>query len=303
MFGGLPNPAVSPTSGPQKGCRVPSLNATQLDVFAQQGYLLLEELLPEDAIEPLIAEIEAGIERGARESLEGGKIQQTFDGETLGRRYALIEIESGGASKAGRHVLGKNLKTAGTFGLMSHPALLDLVESVIGSEILSHPQFNVQAKMPGEKNSKVPWHQDKGYLDSEAEETPMVNFWIPLVDTTKENGCLEVIPGSHKRGLKPHGGPGQVGKPAIADENLPPGPIVACPISRGGAIAFHPKLVHRSRPNRSQEIRWSFDIRYSDAELPSGRDDVPGFLVRSTKRRAEVARSHLDWLKLMEVTK
>ena len=49
-----------------------------------------------------------------------------------------------------------------------------------------------------------------------------------------------------------------------------------------------------------QEIRWSADIRYSDPEMPTGRKEVPGFLVRSTRRRSEVANSHLDWLKLME---
>ncbi len=281
---------------------MPSLNATQLAGFAEQGYLLLEDLLPDEAFGPLIADIEEGIERGARESLEERRIRQTFAGESFIRRFASIEKEAGGGSKAGRHVLGKNLKTAGMFGLMTHPVLLDLVESMIGPEILSHPQFNCQAKMPGEEISKQLWHQDLAYLDAEAEETPMVNVWIPLVDATKENGCLEVIPASHKTGLKPHGRLSPVGKRTkfFADEHLPPGRVVACPIRRGGAIVFHPRLVHRSRPNRSQGIRWSVDIRFSDAEMPSGREEVPGFLARSTKRRAEVASSHLDWLKLME---
>ena len=133
---------------------MPSRNATQLAGFAEQGYLLLEDLLPDEAFGPLIADIEEGIERGARESLEEGRIRQTFDGESFIRRFASIEKEVGGGSKAGRHVLGKNLKTAGMFGLMTHPVLLDLVESMIGPEILSHPQFNCQAKMPGEEISK-----------------------------------------------------------------------------------------------------------------------------------------------------
>ena len=288
------------TSDSHKKHRVPSRNATQLARFAEQGYLVLEDLLPDKAFGPLIAEIEEGIERGARESLEEGRIRQTFDGEPFIRRFAMIEKEAGGTSKAGRHVLGKNLKSAGMFALMTHPVLLDLVESMIGPEILSHPQFNCQAKMPGEEISKHLWHQDLAYLESEAEETPMVNFWIPLVDATKENGCLEVIPASHKTGLKPHGRLSAVWKRFIADEHLPPGRVVACPTRRGGAIVFHPKLVHRSRPNRSQGIRWSVDIRYSDPEMPSGREEVPGFLARSMKRCAEVATSHLDWLKLME---
>ena len=50
----------------------------------------------------------------------------------------------------------------------------------------------------------VPWHQDLGYLEPDAEPTFMVNFWIPLVDATRENGCLEIISGSQRAPLMPH---------------------------------------------------------------------------------------------------
>ena len=109
------------------------------------------------------------------------------------------------SSEIEREVTGKRLKTAGMFSLITHPAILDIVESIIGPEILAHPQFNCQAKMPNETRSQIPWHQDLGFLHPEAEATFMVNFWIPLVDVTVENGCLEVIPGSHRAGLMPHG--------------------------------------------------------------------------------------------------
>ena len=78
---------------------MPSPNATQLAGFAEQGYLLLEDLLPDEAFGPLIADIEEGIERGARESLEEGRIRQTFDGESFIRRFASIEKEAGEARR------------------------------------------------------------------------------------------------------------------------------------------------------------------------------------------------------------
>ena len=256
---------------------MPSRNATQLAGFAEQGYLLLEDLLPDEAFGPLIADIEEGIERGARESLEEGRIRQTFDGESFIRRFASIEKEVGGGSKAGRHVLGKNLKTAGMFGLMTHPVLLDLVESMIGPEILSHPQFNCQAKMPGEEISKHHWHQDLAYLDAEAEETPMVNVWIPLVDATKKNGCLEVIPASHKTGLKPHGRLSAVGKRDIADEDLPGGRVVACPVRRGGRHRFSSQIrapiSSEPVPRDSLERRHPV-FRFGDAEWTRGGTGV-----------------------------
>jgi hypothetical protein len=58
------------------------------------------------------------------------------------------------------------------------------------------------------------------------------------------------------------------------------------------------KTVHRSTPNFSDHIRWSLDIRYSDPALPTGRDHVPGFLVRSVSQPNRVAKDHHDWLKL-----
>jgi len=280
--------------------QMPELTSRQLELFSGQGFLRLEAFLPAEVIERLIADIEDGIARGARASFAEGKIQQTFDGEPFERRLASIERERAGNTGAGRHVLGKNLKTAGMFALMTYPPLLDLVESLIGPEILSHPQFNTQAKMPNEENSKIPWHQDLAFLDPDAEETLMVNFWIPLVDATLENGCLEVIPGSHRTGLKPHGKVSDVGTEGIADRDLPSHDIAACPVNRGGAVMFTHKLVHRSRPNLTDKIRWSVDIRFSDPREPTGRDNVPGFLARSVDRPAEVAKSHLDWLALTE---
>ncbi len=186
------------------------------------------------------------------------------------------------------------------FSVITHPAILDTVESVIGPEIMFHPQFNCQAKMPRETRSKIPWHQDLGFLRPEAEQTLMANFWIPLVDVTVENGCLEVIAGSHRSGLKPHGPLPDYPSPehGILMEHLPPGDRLACPIRKGGAVLFQHKTLHRSFPNRTDRIRWSIDIRYSDPARPSGRDEIPGLLVCSRACPEAVLRGHLDWQKL-----
>ena len=123
------------------------LTSRKLALFQEQGFLLLEAFLPDDLLASVITDIQEGIARGALASFEEGKITQAVEGESFERRLALIEQENGGNSRAGRYVLGKNLKTAGMFGLMTYPPLLDTVESLIGPEILSHPQFNTQAKM------------------------------------------------------------------------------------------------------------------------------------------------------------
>ena len=68
-------------------------------------------------------------------------------------------------------MLGKQHKGAGLFHLLTHPRILAVVESVIGPEILVHPQFNLRAQMPGEP--EVIWHQDIAFLGREVEDTFM----------------------------------------------------------------------------------------------------------------------------------
>ena len=276
------------------------LSADQLSAYLDDGFLLLEDVLSPADLQPLIDDINAGIDRKAREVFADERLSDPFERVPFDRRLTRICDVMDDPSEIEKAVTGKRLKTAGMFSLITCPAILDIVESVIGPEILAHPQFNCQAKMPNEARSQIPWHQDLGFLHPEAEATFMVNFWIPLVDVTVENGCLEVIPGSHRAGLMPHGELTDYPNEGILAGWVPDGQPVACPVRKGGLVVFQHKTAHRSFPNRTDRIRWSLDVRYSDPSKPTGRDEVPGFLARSRAHPERVAKTHLDWLKLMQ---
>lgn len=277
------------------------LDAQQLSFYKDQGYLIVEDAFPRGGLDPVINDLSQEIDLAAQEAHSEGRLRERFEQEPFERRLLRISEAVKDPTDILRRVKGKR-KTQGTFDLITHPAILDIVESVIGSEILAHPQFNLRAKLPGEDETVVPWHQDLAYLRSDAEETFMVNFWIPLVDTTLENGGMEVIPGSHKVGLIEHehdmGPAGNFS--GIPDERLPEGAPVACPIRKGGLLIIQHRTAHRSVPNRSDHIRWSLDLRYSDPSFPTGRDGTPGFIARSRKHPEAVAKNHLDWLKLFD---
>ena len=49
--------------------------------------------------------------------------------------------------------------------------------------------------------SKIPWHQDNGVIMPEADEASILTVWLPLTLATIPNGCLQVVPGSHRAGL------------------------------------------------------------------------------------------------------
>ena len=283
------------------------LNSEQIAFYKDQGYLLVEDVIPVEDLRQLISELNETVDQNTRKAQARGELSELFEDEPFERRLARIVESIADPSDTsftdtlfeGLH--GK-LKTEGMFAVQTHPAILDIVESLIGPEILAHPQFNIRPKLPNQDTSVVPWHQDLGYLQPDASETFMVNFWIPLVDATVENGCMEVIAGSHKVPLINHVlglGPGRNFK-GIVDEALPDGEQVQCPVPLGGVLLIQHKTIHRSVPNHSDHIRWSMDIRYSDPRMPTGRDGVPGFIARSKAQPASVANNLGDWLKLFE---
>jgi ectoine hydroxylase-related dioxygenase (phytanoyl-CoA dioxygenase family) len=57
---------------------------------------------------------------------------------------------------------------------------------------IGHPVWNLRVKPPYNEQASVPWHQDNAYFDPTALYTHILGSWIPLIDATKENGCMQV---------------------------------------------------------------------------------------------------------------
>ncbi|MCY4189749.1 MAG: phytanoyl-CoA dioxygenase family protein, partial [Rhodospirillaceae bacterium] len=80
--------------------------------------------------------------------------------------------------------------------IVHHPAVLDAVEDIIGSDILVYHQ-TIWIKEPGTP-SYVLWHQDGKYFFLEPHLH--ITAWVALSDASAESGCIHVLPGSHKWG-------------------------------------------------------------------------------------------------------
>jgi phytanoyl-CoA hydroxylase len=111
------------------------------------------------------------------------------------------------------------------------------------------------------------WHQDYGYWYKNGYLFPdqMISVMIAITEATKENGCLQVIKGSHKLGRVEHGFAGeQVGaSQQHVDEALKIMELVYVEIQPGDALIFHPNLLHRSEANLSDKSRWSIISVYN----------------------------------------
>ncbi len=146
--------------------------------------------------------------------------------------------------------------------LVRHKRILDVVESLIGRDILVF-HTTVWFKAPGTGNY-VPWHQDATYFGLDPYEH--VTAWVALTDSTQENGCVEVMPGSHVLGQRPHRDDHDQramlsrGQTLSIDLNES---LAAPLLLSAGEISFHHTLLmHRSASNNSSEPRVGIGISF-----------------------------------------
>ncbi|CAG5007184.1 hypothetical protein DYBT9275_03983 [Dyadobacter sp. CECT 9275] len=111
------------------------------------------------------------------------------------------------------------------------------------------------------------WHQDYGYWYKNQFMFPdqLMSVMVALTEANKENGCLQVIRGSHKMGRVNHGFAGeQVGADMeMVNHSLKTMDLIYCELEPGDALFFHSNLLHRSEANLSDHPRWSLISCYN----------------------------------------
>src|SRR5688572_22943416 len=118
------------------------------------------------------------------------------------------------------------------------------------------------------------WHQDYGYWYKNEFLFPdqMISIMVAITDANKENGCLQIIKGSHKMGRIEHGFSGeQVGASQhYVDLALKRMELVYVELKAGDALFFHSNTLHRSEANLSDRARWSLISVYNrSANVPT----------------------------------
>jgi len=148
--------------------------------------------------------------------------------------------------------------------LKYHPALTGLFERLFGEPVLVHPMFVQRNIFParGGFDFTTRAHQDKVHIGGGTSYAA----WIPLGDCPVAKGGLIVAEGSHRRGVldfRVVSGAGAMETIAPADCAWAGGDFAA-----GDALVFCDTMVHMALPNRSDELRQSFDARYQRASDP-----------------------------------
>lgn len=161
-------------------------------------------------------------------------------------------------------------------GFLLADEVLDLVEPVIGPDIalwsshfLSKDPFSGRA---------TPWHEDSAYWQGRLSAYDrIVTVWLSLDGSTRENGCVRVIPGTHRDGFSEYEGTGRgrfftsqikgdVDESAAVDFELEPG---ECSLHDG-------RIIHGAKPNTSPRRRTGYTMRYFSAAIRMIPEANPG---------------------------
>ena len=150
-----------------------------------------------------------------------------------------------------------------------NPRLLDALEEVMGPNIEFLSDKVVFKSATTDFGS--PWHQDWHYWHG----AHKISVWVSLDEATPENGCLKLLPGSHKSvavhdGAADDGhGFGQRLRPDAVDESQ----AAIAPCQPGDAIIFHDLTLHASFRNTSGKDRWALISTYRSASEPDMQYD------------------------------
>lgn len=162
--------------------------------------------------------------------------------------------------------------------LVADSRLLDLVEPVLGPNIALFASHYICK--PGGDGQPVLWHQDGSYWPLEPME--VVSAWLAVDASTRENGCMRVIPGSHKGPMLTHR---KHDKEAVLGTEISAAEVdasraVDVELPAGGVSLHHSMLIHGSNPNRSPKRRCGLTIRYIPTTTRITRPNWKSFVLR-----------------------
>ena len=243
-----------------------SLTQEQWQQYERDGYIKLGKLLADDELKQLQDEIDA---------IMLGKADVDYDNMLM-----QLDSEDGAYDKAGPQSKGHKGATLNYrkiqeleydpafLRFMQRPIFQDICRRVYGDADIACFRAMFMNK-PAHKGTFLPWHQDRWkHLDRD----PLVTLWTALDPATIENGCVQIIPGSHKLGLiNPDHGSGFLTEEQAA-EHCKPEDVVYLELEAGEVALLHNWTLHASDVNRSDTPRRAFSVCYMDAETKATRD-------------------------------
>ena len=234
------------------------LTPAQVAQFQSQGWIAVEGVFTPD-------EVETG-KIGLADFIHG-RITPT-DGRTHVQEEPALRLSDG--TLAPETLEERELRVRKVFDFTHHdprlaaltmqPRLRGMLDQLVGpgSRLIQ----DMALLKPPRVGSEKPWHQDTAYFDW----LPLggiVGCWIALDPATVENGCMQVIPGTHLEGPVAHFHHRDC---QIADERVLVNRAIAIPLAPGGVLFFSGLIHHGTPPNYSAGRRRALQFHYAAAD-------------------------------------
>lgn len=239
------------------------LTADQVQTFQNDGFLIVKQFLTTQETDRLY---EVAIADDVINKNSYDLNDQTGKKTKLALWFTPGEDVYGLLTKSERMVNSANLLMAGTAPVCHYHSKLMQKEPKVGGA--------------------WEWHQDYGYWYKNQFLFPdqMLSVMTAITQATKENGCLQVIKGSHKMGRVEHGITGEQNGAAqrYVDLALKTMELVYVELEPGDVLFFHANILHRSEANLSEKSRWSLISAYNRQSNPPYNEQSDSSIVPLT---------------------
>lgn len=213
------------------------LSKAQVQAFDRDGFLLLEDVFDPHLLQQVMAEIDP-LERAEEDRLRTEQGGRTFIAQVGAITFTVHLVKQSDLLKE----------------FSKHQDFQDICHDLIGPDVRLYWDQSVYKK-PGNPN-EFPFHQDNGYTFI----TPQnyLTCWVPLLDTSVENGCPWVIPRLHRQGTLAHRLT-DLGLQCIKTHE----DAVPVPAKAGSLVLFSSLTPHRTGPNLTTGIRKAYILQYA----------------------------------------
>ncbi|KAM4569428.1 phytanoyl-CoA dioxygenase, peroxisomal [Odontesthes bonariensis] len=226
--------------------------------YEENGFLLIRNLVSEEEIERFRKEFE----RICRQEVQ-------VPGLVVMRDVSILKSEFVPDQKAVSK-LQDFQESRELFQYCCLPQILKYVECFTGPNVMAmHTMLINKPPDAGKKTSRHPMHQDLHYFPFRPSDR-IVCSWTAMEKVNRQNGCLVVLPGTHKGILLEHDYPeweGGVNKMyhGVRDYD-PTQPRMYVEMEKGDTIFFHPLLIHGSGMNQTQGFRKAISCHYASSD-------------------------------------
>jgi ectoine hydroxylase-related dioxygenase (phytanoyl-CoA dioxygenase family) len=148
---------------------------------------------------------------------------------------------------------------------LADPRIVEMMLQLVGPNVRMY--WEQLVAKPPHAHTELPWHQDDGYAPTDP--PGYATCWLALDDATEDNGCMHVIPRSHKLGILKHRMANATFRTGIDayEDGVDP---VAAPLRKGCALLFNSLTLHHSGPNTTDIYRRAWILQYCDAAARHG---------------------------------